>query len=162
MNLIYSNGELKATKFSSSETYSLDEITFFIEKKYVKLQFYCVIRDRVGKLDVVKLKQANSTSASYYNYVCSMDCPVKAKDGLCSISVMGIDPDTRVVELSTSIFELNIKNDIYNFKVQISLLEEFNQNAANIYNKVLSLYNGVVELSNLNAEVLRKDEVVVE
>lgn len=40
------------------------------------------------------------------------------------------------------------------------MLEEFNQNAANIYNKILSMYNGVVEMSNLNAEILSKEGVV--
>lgn len=160
MNLIFSNGELKSTKFSSSETYSFDQITFFIEKKYVNLQFYCVVKDHTDKIDLLRLKQTNSTSASYYNYVCSMDFPTKAKDGKCTISLFGIDLATSSIEVSTPNFELNVKNDIYNFKAQISMLEEFNQNAANIYNKILSMYNGVVEMSNLNAKILSKEGVV--
>ena len=32
MNLIYSNEGFKATKFSESQSYSLDEITFFLDK----------------------------------------------------------------------------------------------------------------------------------
>ena len=160
MNLIFSNGELKSTKFSCSETYSFDQITFFIEKKYTNLQFYCVVKDHTGKIDLLRLKQTNSTSASYYNYVCSMDSPTKTKDGKCTISLFGIDPATGSIEVSTPNFELNVKNDIYNFKAQISMLEEFNQNAANIYNKILSMYNGVVEMSNLNAEILSKEGVV--
>jgi hypothetical protein len=89
-----------------------------------------------------------------------MDFPTKAKDGKCTISLFGIDPATGSIEVSTPNFELNVKNDIYNFKAQISMLEEFNQNAANIYNKILSMYNGVVEMSNLNAEILSKEGVV--
>lgn len=109
MNLIFSNGELKSTKFSCSETYSFDQITFFIEKKYVNLQFYCVVKDHTGKIDLLRLKQTNSTSASYYNYVCSMDFPTKAKDGKCTISLFGIDPATGSIEVSTPNFELNVK-----------------------------------------------------
>ena len=89
-----------------------------------------------------------------------MESPTKTKDGKCTISLFGIDPATGSIEVSTPNFELNVKNDIYNFKAQISMLEEFNQNAANIYNKILSMYNGVVEMSNLNAEILSKEGVI--
>lgn len=153
MNIIYSDDGLRATKYNESKSYSLDEITFFIEKKYIKVQFYCVIKDSIGRIDVVKMKQVNSTSASYYNYICSMDTPVKIKDGKCGISLMGINSDNNEIKLSSCSFDIMLKNDIYNFKSQIAILEEFNQNAANIYNKMLSLYNGVVEISNMNAEL---------
>ena len=46
MNLIYSNEGFKATKFSESQSYSLDEITFFLDKKYVKLRLYLVLKTR--------------------------------------------------------------------------------------------------------------------
>lgn len=46
MNLIYSNEGFKATKFSESQSYSLDEITFFLDKKYVKLRLYLVLKDQ--------------------------------------------------------------------------------------------------------------------
>lgn len=154
MNIIYSNDELRATKYTESQSYSLDEITFFIEKKYIKAQFYCVIKDSSGRIDILKMKQVNSTSASYYNYICSMDTPVKIKDGKCSISIMGIDSDDNEINLSSGSFDIVLKNDIYNFKSQIAMLEEFNKSAAGIYNKMLSLYNKVIEISNMNAELL--------
>ena len=67
MNLIYSNEGFKATKFSESQVYSLDEITFFLDKKYVKLRLYLILKDQKNHLDIVGLKQVNSTSTNYYN-----------------------------------------------------------------------------------------------
>ncbi len=58
MNLIYSNEGFKATKFSESQSYSLDEITFFLDKKYVKkLRLYLILKDQKNHLDIVGLKQ---------------------------------------------------------------------------------------------------------
>ena len=69
---------------------------------------------------------------------------------------MGIDPATETIALSTGCFALNIKNDIYNFKTQIAMLEEFNRNAADIYNKMLALYQGVVQMSEINVQMLKE------
>ena len=156
MNLIYSNEGFKATKFSESQSYSLDEITFFLDKKYVKLRLYLILKDQKNHLDIVGLKQVNSTSTNYYNYECDMATPVKICDGPCSVSIMGIDPATETIALSTGCFALNIKNDIYNFKAQIAMLEVFNRNAADIYNKTLALYQGVVQMSEVNVQMLKE------
>lgn len=152
MNLIYSSDGFKATKFTNTQSYSLDEITFFMDKKYVNLKLYLILKDSIGHIDVVSLRQSNSTNSNYYNYECDLSYPIKIKDGLCSISIIGIDPQDNSIKVSTSTFDILLDNILYNFKAQISLLDQFNKNAALIYNKMLSLYNGVVEISKLNSQ----------
>ena len=36
------------------------------------------------------------------------------------------------------------------------MLEEFNRNAADIYNKTLALYQGVVQMSEVNVQMLKE------
>lgn len=157
MNLIYSSDGFKATKYSELQVYSLDNITFFMDKKYVNLKLYLILKDSDNRIDVISLRQSNSISQNYYNYECDLSTPVKIKDGLCSISIIGIDSQDSSIKVSTPCFDIKLENILYNFKAQISLLEQFNKNAAIIYNKILSLYNGMVEISNLHIEAMNNN-----
>lgn len=159
MNLIYSGDEWRATKVSANQKYSLDEITFFLEKKYVNLRFYMIIKDAENHIDIAPMTQVNSTNASYYNYQCSATIPVKAKNGLCSISLIGFDTSTNKITFTTPAYEVGLDNLVYNFKAQISMLEDFNKNGADLYNKMLALYQGMVKLSELNVDMVKDAEV---
>ena len=156
MNLIYSNEGFRATKYTESQSYSLDEIMFFIEKKYVNLRLYLILKDVLNHIDIVKLKQVNSTNVNYYNYTCDVSYPLKINNGVCAISLIGINPNTEHVDLSSTYFTLSLENNLYNFKAQIGLLEQFNRNIADIYNKTFELYQKVVQMSEVNVQMLKE------
>ena len=154
MNLIYSNGEFRATKFSETQTYILDEITFFIEKKYAKLKFYLIVKDKENHLDIVLLKQTSNTNPNYCNYGCDISYPVNIHQGVCSISIIGIDLNLLSIELSSPYFILNLESDIYNLKSQIKIMEQFNKTGADLYDKTFSLYQQMLKMSELNIQML--------
>lgn len=155
MNIIFDGNKLTMVRASSQEC-SLDDIIFFVDKLINKYKLYMIIKDSTAKFDVVELKQTNTTNTKYYNYICSMDCPVKIESGKCELSLLGIDIGTGLVSFSTQPIPINLQNDTYNFKTQISLIEQFSKNAASTYNKMLELYNKVVALSNLNIDMLKE------
>lgn len=161
MNIICDNKTLRFTKYSPSETYYLDQITVFIERRYVDLKFYMIMKDCQGRLDVVYLKQVNSQNTNYYSYEVDMNTPVKIESGPCIISLFGVSPDTMEIEMSSNEAELKIENTIYNFKAQLSILKDFNESGAALYNKMLDLYYGVEHIAEVTADILKRMEANV-
>jgi len=158
MNLIYDGENLTTTKFSSSQTYAPDEITVFISKEYLNCKMYLVVRDCKNKMDVIKLKQINSTNIKYFNYTPAFDSPLKINEGECYISLIGINSENGVVQFSTPSITVLLANIDYNFKAQISLIEQFSKASASTYRQMYELYNKVVELTNMNIDILKSTE----
>ena len=157
MNIVLNGDTLKPVKQVPGHAYTLEEIAFFIPRKYVDYRFYLILTDG-KKYDAVELKQANSTSQDYYNFVCNMAMPVKIASGTAKFSIIGFQKGEVTPSVMTSDLSLQFDNIAYNFKAQISLLENFSHSSAEIYNRMVDVYQKICDLSKLNIEIIQDKE----
>lgn len=153
MNIIYDGSSVRVVNQHLDDTYSLDELVFFIDKKTsMKNKLYLIIQDSAQKFDAVSLKQSNSTSSAYYNYVVNVDVPLKIKSGECRLSILGINVKSLEVDFSTSPLTIRLENNTYNFKAQIALIEQFSKTSSDTYKGMLEVCNQFAELLKLQSE----------
>lgn len=138
-----------------TESVSLDEITFCISKQFYSYKMFIVIKQGT-QLEMLELKQANSTKRLFYNYQVEY-YPVKLKNGSCEAQIFGINLENGN-SFSSDKVNLKIVNESYNFKASIYMMEKFNKISSNTYDKMLNIYNKFVELSNINIKVLNDIE----
>lgn len=158
MNLIYDGESLSTAKYSSGQIYSLEDITVFVARKFSNCKICLVIRDANNKCDVLELKQINSTNAKYFNYSVSFDSTVKIESGDCSVSLLGINLNSGFVDFSSSFINIKLDNINYNFKSQISMIEQFSKASASTYRQMYELYNKMIKITNLNIEMIKDSE----
>lgn len=161
MNIVCDGATLRPIKQESGKAYSLDDIIFFVAKKYVNHKFYLVVTDG-KKYDAVELKPTNSTNKDYYNFVANAADPLKIVSGNCDMSIIGFSNGDTTPDVITDKVSIKFDNTAYNFKAQISIIEQFSRVSADIYNKMLDVYNKFYELSKLNAELLEEESEVTE
>lgn len=153
MNIVCDGSSLKPVKQEAGRAYSLDELVFFVAKKYMGYKLYLIIKSG-AKFDAVELKQSNSTNKDYYNFVCAENYPVKIQSGACEFSLLGFTPNSTSPEFSTSSISIQFNNDTYNFKAQINVIEQFSKASAEVYKGMYAIYEQMISLSKLNIDAL--------
>ena len=138
-----------------NDSVGLDEIMFYISKQFYSYKMFVVI-EQGTQLETLELKQVNSTKRLSYNYKVEY-YPVKLKNGDCQIQIFGINLDNGKSFISDKV-DIKIVNAEYNFKSSIYMMEKFNKTASNIYEKMLNVYDKLVELSNANINILKDIE----
>lgn len=133
----------------------LDEIVFYISKQFYSYSLFIVIQQST-QLEILELKQINSTKRLSYSYKVEY-YPVKLKNGNCSVQIFGVNLENGKTFISDKV-NVKIINEQYNFKASIYMVEKFNKISSTTYEKMLSVYNKFVELSNININVLNEIE----
>lgn len=139
----------------ASNSVGLDDIIFCISRQFYSYKMFVVIKQGT-QLETLELKQINSTKRLSYNYKVEY-YPVKLKNGDCQIQIFGINLDNGKFFVSDRV-NAKIANEEYNFKASIYMMEKINKTASNIYEKMLSIYDKLVELSNTNISILKNIE----
>ena len=153
LEISYDGSNTSASEDSGS--IGLDDIVFYISKQFYSYRMFAVIKQGT-QLETLELKQINSTKRLFYNYKVEY-YPVKLKNGSCQIQIFGINLDNGKFFVSDKV-DAKIVNEEYNFKASIYMMEKFNKTASNIYEKMLLIYDKLVELSNTNISVLKEIE----
>ena len=156
MNLICENRALTVAG-SSSQPCGLDELKFFVAKNYQNCQLILILNGS-GQHDAVKLRQVNSDKQNYYSYECDGSYTVKIVAGECSLSIIGINTSDSEDTFSTNSVSVSLKNDDYNFKATINMIENFSTSAANTYANMYALYQKINETAELNIKLLKEIE----
>ena len=156
MNLICENRALTVVG-SSSQPCGLDELKFFVAKEYQGYQLILVLNSG-DQYDAVKMRQVNSDKQNYYSYECDGGYVVKIKTGACALSVIGINMEDTADMFSTNAVTVVLKNDSYNFKATINMIESFSVSAANTYSNMYALYQKMNNLAELNIKMLKDME----
>lgn len=153
MNIVYENKKLFPVKMQENKQYSIDDLVFYIPKNLSDKKIFLIIGD--GKdFDAVELKQTNSTSKSYYNYICKMNNVIKVRSGICTFSLIGINKENFQIEFNSSPLSISLENELYNFKVRTSLLEETSKKISDTYKEIATIYNNMISLTRLNIETM--------
>ena len=87
-----------------------------------------------------------------------MAMPVKIASGTAKFSIIGFQKGEVTPSVMTSDLSLQFDNIAYNFKAQISLLENFSHSSAEIYNRMVDVYQKICDLSKLNIEIIQDKE----
>ena len=138
-----------------SNSVGLDDVIFYISRQFYSYKMFVVIKQGT-QLEALELKQINSTKRLSYNYKVEY-YPVKLKNGDCQIQIFGINLDNGKFFVSDEV-NAKIANEEYNFKASIYMMEKINKTASNIYEKMLSIYDKLIELSNTNISILKNIE----
>lgn len=156
MNLICENRVLTVVG-SSSQPCGLDELKFFVAKEYQGYQLILILNAGTQH-DAVKLRQVNSEKQNYYSYECDGSYIVKIKTGDCALSIVGINTDGSSDMFSTNTVSIPLKNDNYNFKATINMIENFSVSAASTYANIYALYQKITDMTELNIKMFKDME----
>lgn len=157
MNVVYDSGKLDMINYDANKVYSLDELVFYVPVGIINIKCFLIVSDG-SVCDAINLKKSNSTSRMYFSYVCDMSTTLKIKSGKCKLNLLLIDEDTLEPKATTEDIEITIKNEMYNFKTKLCIIEKIDREIKQKYEDINKIYENMVSLTKLNIDVFSRAE----
>lgn len=154
MNFIYEVEErnLRSIGLNPREVYQLNDLNFYIPKKYKNLMPFLLIKDSEGRKDILRLSRFKNDKV-YNVYAVDISNTISLKAGAASIALLILSNN---IEVSDS-QEMLLDFSNFNIGKQISLVEGFNRNLIAMYEKVEKMTKMNIELYQDIEEALESD-----
>lgn len=154
MNFIYEVEErnLRSIGLNPREVYQLNDLNFYIPKKYKNLMPFLLIKDSEGRKDILRLSHFKNDKV-YNVYAVDISNTISLKAGAASIALLILSNN---IEVSDS-QEMLLDFSNFNIGKQISLVEGFNRNLIAMYEKIEKMTKMNIELYQDIEEALGSD-----
>lgn len=154
MNIIYEvdNKNLRFVGLMSNEVYQLNDLNFYIPRKYKNLMPFLLIKDSEGSKDILRLSQYKNDKV-YNVYAVDVSNTISLRAGAASIALLILSNN---IEVSDS-QEMLLDFSNFNIGKQISLVEGFNRNLITMYEKIEKMTKMNIELYQDIEEALGSD-----
>ena len=154
MNFIYEVEErnLRSIGLNPREVYQLNDLNFYIPKKYKNLMPFLLIKDSEGRKDILRLSHFKNDKV-YNVYAVDISNTISLKAGATSIALLILSNNIEVSESQEML--LDFSN--FNIGKQISLVEGFNRNLIAMYEKIEKMTKMNIELYQYIEEALESD-----
>lgn len=154
MNFIYEVEErnLRSIGLNPREVYQLNDLNFYIPKKYKNLMPFLLIKDSEGRKDILRLSHFKNDKV-YNVYAVDISNTISLKAGAASIALLILSNN---IEISDS-QEMLLDFSNFNIGKQISLVEGFNRNLIAMYEKIEKMTKMNIELYQDIEEALGSD-----
>ena len=154
MNFIYEVEErnLRSIGLNPREVYQLNDLNFYIPKKYKNLMPFLLIKDSEGRKDILRLSHFKNDKV-YNVYAVDISNTISLKAGAASIALLILSNNIEVSESQEML--LDFSN--FNIGKQISLVEGFNRNLITMYEKIEKMTKMNIELYQDIEEALGSD-----
>ena len=154
MNFIYEVDDkyLRAVSLNPREIYQLNDLNFYIPRKYRNLTPFLLIKDSEGNKDILRLSH-NKSDKIYNIYSVDASNTVRFQNGQFSIALLVLSNNIEVSDAHLILL------DFSNFQIgkQISLIEEMTKSLIATYEKIERMTKMNIELYQDIEEALNSD-----
>lgn len=145
--ILNDNLDISVTKLNLKQENNINDLTFYISKKYSTHSIYAAFVDDIGNFDIVPLTyMQDATNHKIYNIDCVNE--MRIKGGFCKMFLFIFDKKLCNSKTSKSIV-ININIETYNLFHQTYLNRKLNNTIAEYYDKI-------VKMTELNIELYDK------
>lgn len=154
MNFIYEVDDkyLRAVSLNPREIYQLNDLNFYIPRKYKNLTPFLLIKDSEGNKDILRLSH-NKSDKIYNIYSVDASNTVRFQNGQFSIALLILSNNIEVSDAHLILL------DFSNFQIgkQISLIEGMTKSLIATYEKIERMTKMNIELYQDIEEALNSD-----
>lgn len=154
MNFIYEVDDkyLRAISLNPREVYQLNDLNFYIPRKYKNLTPFLLIKDSEGNKDILRLSH-NKSDKLYNIYSVDVSNTVIFQNGQFSIALLVLSNNIDVSDAHLILL------DFSNFQIgkQVSLIEGMTRNLIATYEKIERMTKMNIELYQDIEEALNSD-----
>lgn len=154
MNFIYEVDDkyLRAISLNPREVYQLNDLNFYIPRKYKNLTPFLLIKDSEGNKDILRLSH-NKSDKLYNIYSVDVSNTVRFQNGQFSIALLVLSNNIDVSDAHLILL------DFSNFQIgkQVSLIEGMTRNLIATYEKIERMTKMNIELYQDIEEALNSD-----
>ncbi len=154
MNFIYEVDDkyLRAISLNPREIYQLNDLNFYISRKYKNLTPFLLIKDSEGNKDILRLSHYKSDKV-YNIYAVDASNTIRFQNGQFSIALLVLSNNIDVSDAHLILL------DFSNFQIgkQVSLIEGMTRNLTSMYEKVERMTKMNIELYQDIEEALNSD-----
>ena len=153
MNVVFESEKksLRLIKFNPEETYSLEDLDFYIPSNLRNATPFLLIKDAEGTKDILKMTKTQNGHA-YNIYSVSLENSISVIGGLSSIIVIVITND--IMRSAAAEIILNYEN--FEKGIELNSLEKFSYQLAETYNKIQELTKMNIEIYETIEEAIKK------
>lgn len=156
--ILTDNNAIRATQFSATAKYNIEEINFYIPvKKARDNQVFIIMKNSKNLYEIVELisLKEGSTSTNML-YKVPLKQALRINNESVSFNLMLINIDTGEYTYSSS-FKINICTDTFRMAQQVFTAQQVNRQVQDYYVKTLNLFNKMEELYKNNEEERDKE-----
>lgn len=137
---------LRLINFNPNLVYQLDELVFYIPKKYKDITPFLLIKDSKDNKDILKLELKNKDS-NYNLYSVSLHNTVTIAEGISSLVVLLID--SKIMHSASVNIVLNYDN--FTLGQKIYLIDELSKD-------IVRKYQQVEQMTKMNIDIYQSIE----
>lgn len=156
--ILTDNNAIRATQFSATAKYNIEEINFYIPVKKAKdNQVFIIMKNSKNLYEIVELihLKEGSTSTNML-YKVPLKQALRINNESVNFNLMLINIDTGEYTYSSS-FTINMQTDTFRMAQQVFTAQQVNRQVQEYYVKTLELANRMEELYNNNKEERDKE-----
>lgn len=156
--ILTDNNAIRATQFSATAKYNIEEINFYIPvKKARDNQVFIIMKNSKNLYEIVELihLKEGSTSTNML-YKVPLKQALRINNESVNFNLMLINIDTGEYTYSSS-FTINMQTDTFRMAQQVFTAQQVNRQVQEYYVKTLELANRMEELYNNNKEERDKE-----
>lgn len=156
--ILTDNNAIRATQFSATAKYNIEEINFYIPvKKARDNQVFIIMKNSKNLYEIVELihLKEGSTSTNML-YKVPLKQALRINNESVNFNLMLINIDTGEYTYSSS-FTINMQTDTFRMAQQVFTAQQVNRQVQEYYVKTLELANRIEELYNNNKEERDKE-----
>ena len=156
--ILTDNNAIRATQFSATTKYNIEEINFYIPvKKARDNQVFIIMKNSKNLYEIVELihLKEGSTSTNML-YKVPVKQALRINNESVNFNLMLININTGEYTYSSS-FKINMQTDTFRMAQQVFTAQQVNRQVQEYYVKTLELVNRMEELYNNNKEERDKE-----
>ena len=156
--ILTDNNAIRATQFSATTKYNIEEINFYIPvKKARDNQVFIIMKNSKNLYEIVELihLKEGSTSTNML-YKVPLKQALRINNESVNFNLMLININTGEYTYSSS-FKINMQTDTFRMAQQVFTAQQVNRQVQEYYVKTLELVNRMEELYNNNKEERDKE-----
>lgn len=140
---------IRTTQFKNDELYSFSDLFFYVSDRYNNYGVYLIVSNTNNVSDIIQLDYYNCANG-YKIYTINYNKKTRIQSGDCKISILLLDNNISQCYTSQSM-NVNINIENYQLSHQLCITKEISQT-------IDSLYNKIIELTNMNINLYEKIE----